>query len=638
MFNRLLSYFLVFTIIFISIFSFLSDNVNAADNDFYTSNGTGGISEDEANRAISNKGDIYNSDGVLLLRYTPTDSYNWTYDFYENIHMDDLQAKAYLMASNVSAIPILWASSSSTDNSYMRYLFSIFGFLWKGNDEFINDFVYKISTDYQALNSLEYDEDTNVLVINNNNGYVDELRAELKEYYYESIGLNSYTNSAGTVKDLLNSSEFRDMFEYEEDYTFSYAKYQDYKFAFRCGSGSFYPYFLYCFIDDNDEYVYIGTSKSDGFDYNASHYYYPVYRFSADSSSFYNFNQSCSVKYYNFNSSLSYFSDIEHVRLFMLDGTDLSIGYIDESGNSVDLRNAFKFYKAYNADFTYFSSYSAAYNYIHGDSNAYLTSKIEETGKDVSIKLDEINDNFSEKLDELIDSVNNQKVSLTADELQDLIDNGFADLFENMEDIKDNTEETNSKLDSIIQELQKQNETLLDILGVTRNIANDISSGDDSSDSSYDDVSSGFSHIYESLEIALLYGVNPLDPDFDSASYAAMSSDISTFDSGGGTFDDNHSGSGGGDYYPSNGLMGKFPFSLFYQSYNWLKILNTPSEVPSFSFNYGFMIGQKDNPDYVISFDLSAYQSWADNCKSFLRLSFTLLFSVFVIKRIRRNI
>ena len=49
------------------------------------------------------------------------------------------------------------------------------------------------------------------------NTSVDKLRKEIKQYYYDSIGLCQW-NPSGTVKNVIDSPDFRNFFEYEEDY------------------------------------------------------------------------------------------------------------------------------------------------------------------------------------------------------------------------------------------------------------------------------------------------------------------------------------------------------------------------------------------------------------------------------------
>lgn len=97
-----------------------------------------------------------------------------------------------------------------------------------------------------------------------------------------------------------------------------------------------------------------------------------------------------------------------------------------------------------------------------------------------------MNTNISDKMNELIDSINNKKDGMNADELQKAIDKGLASLSGKMDDIKDNTQETNSKLDSLLNVMQSQNEILLNILGVTTDIYTVVSSKDDEQDKAYD--------------------------------------------------------------------------------------------------------------------------------------------------------
>lgn len=104
------------------------------------------------------------------------------------------------------------------------------------------------------------------------------------------------------------------------------------------------------------------------------------------------------------------------------------------------------------------------YNYLHGDQNAYLSSKIEETGKDISMSIKDMDANLGDKMDTLIDTINSKKEGLSADELQNVIDKGLEDLNKNTEDIKDNTSD-------ILDTLKEQNNILLQILGVTEYIA-----------------------------------------------------------------------------------------------------------------------------------------------------------------------
>lgn len=87
-----------------------------------------------------------------------------------------------------------------------------------------------------------------------------------------------------------------------------------------------------------------------------------------------------------------------------------------------------------------------------------------------------------------------------------------------------------------------------------------------------------------------------------------------------------------------NGILGKFPFSVPYQLYEWLQVLQSDEKMPSFNYNYGFLIGKKSDGNYNLTFDLSEYQPWADVVKSFLRLSFTLIFAVCIYNKFKGEI
>lgn len=81
--------------------------------------------------------------------------------------------------------------------------------------------------------------------------------------------------------------------------------------------------------------------------------------------------------------------------------------------------------KSSDLQFYIFRSYEAVYNYVKGSQTAYVSSKIEETGKDIQISIDDMNTNISDKMDELIDTINNNKGSMSADELQMLLIKGL---------------------------------------------------------------------------------------------------------------------------------------------------------------------------------------------------------------------
>ncbi len=298
----------------------------------------------------------------------------------------------------------------------------------------------------------------------------------------------------------------------------------------------------------------------------------------------------------------------------------------------------------------------ALYNYLHGDQNAYLSSKIEETGKDISYSIKDMNENLGTKMDELIDSINSGKGNMSADELQNAIDKGLEDLNKNTEDIKDNTS-------SILDKLEEQNQILLQILGVTEYIAYQTTK-DDGSSYTKTDLTNTINKIYNGLGNAILYGKNTLTDSGDSSGAASQSSIVTREDfklsnniytsSGSGVspgtpvvayslddcsvYDDSNDYDVGIATHDINnmdihdGLFGKFPFSVPYQLYEWLQVLQADPVAPKLVYNYGFLIGHKGDQKYDLIIDLSIYEPWANVCKPFLRLSFTLLMAVFIFR------
>ena len=294
-----------------------------------------------------------------------------------------------------------------------------------------------------------------------------------------------------------------------------------------------------------------------------------------------------------------------------------------ESWRYCDVR--INYYSADNIPFKYFSSYSAMYNFINGDQNAYLSSTIEKTGEDITFSIKDMNENLGNKMDALIDSINSNKGNMSADELQNAIDKGLEDLNKNTEDIKDNTEEMNSKLDSILEALNTQNETLLEILGVTKKISDTIDNIDDTAN--FNTVISLCGTVFLAIQSAILYGQNTLKDDNNETAPQSLTSnndDVILYASGSGTSLDYR-----------GGIFGHFPFSVIYHLYDWLKVLQTQPKCPEFSYNYGFLIGKKDDEKCVITFDLSQYEDWRKTISSFIKLSFTLAVAVGTYKKFK---
>lgn len=265
---------------------------------------------------------------------------------------------------------------------------------------------------------------------------------------------------------------------------------------------------------------------------------------------------------------------------------------------------------------------------MHGSQNAFLSSKVEQAGEDIKLSINNLNDNIGSKMDELIDSINNKKDGMTPDELQKAIDNALNSISGKIDDIGNNTQETNNKLDALLESVSGTNQILMQILGVTTDIRDIVKTkNEEGNQYTMSDVKDCFNTMFNNLKYSILYGKNVTNnPDAANVSTAAYVSysDVSTYaDTSAETL----------DY--KDGLFGKFPFSVPYQMYEWLQVLQVDEKVPQFTYNYGFLIGQKGKQEYDLTFDLSKYQPWADVLKSFLRLLFTLIMSVFIYNKFK---
>lgn len=291
--------------------------------------------------------------------------------------------------------------------------------------------------------------------------------------------------------------------------------------------------------------------------------------------------------------------------------------------------NAFRFSSYNNKPFYYFKSYEALYNYVHGSQNAYLSSKVEQTGEDIKISIDDMNTNISSKMDDLIDSINNKKDGMSADELQNAIDKGLESISGKIDDIGDNTEQTNNKLDDLISIMREQNIILSDILGVTHKIADSVADDKDEKTYTISDIIPHFNKCFTAVKNMVLFGTSSFD---DTGTQSVMSVDndvgIAVYAD---DVEDNVK-----DYH--NGILGKFPFSVPYQLYEWLQVLQCEPKTPEFKYNYGYLVGKKDSEETIIQFDLSNYDDWANVSRSFLKLSFTLALAVGVYRKFKGEI
>lgn len=599
------------------------------------------FSSSDAQAYVAAHKDIYSQDGYLLFAYTPAASYNWNLckdGQLTNIHMSDKQVANYIMTNRPFMSMYTVLSSLLSNNNSFRGFCSGLGAIFLKDSDAGTKILDTLTGNYNYLDSLNYDEDSKTITMSNDNGSVDKLREEIRNYYYDSIGLIRIKPS-GTVKQYVDSTAFHHLFEYEEDYTsaFNGVVNSKYCFADKDSNLSYHAFFW-----DTTKYVYMSDDVAWAGDSLGNRVYKLM---SYDGENSFDFSTD-NVKYCSYYGNSSDLAEIKG--LYTNKNGSYYNGFYGLYDNTVRYYSffsgvitfkyyPFSFYSADGSYFEYFKSYSALYNFLHGDQNAYLSSKIEETGKDISYSIKDMNENLGTKMDELIDSINSGKGNMSADELQNAIDKGLEDLNKNTEDIKDNTS-------SILDKLEEQNQILLQILGVTEFIAyQEVKENSDQYNMSY--LKTLLDSMFTGLFNALMYGENTVDDkNTDTASMqsfsvsnaaapvAVYSDDIAVYDSsgsgGGSSFAGGSDSSGGHFFDLKNGLFGKFPFSIPYQCYNWLQILQRDPEAPTFTLDYGYLFGCSGDPKFVLSFDLSRYNDIAEVGRSFCRLFMTLMLAL----------
>lgn len=599
------------------------------------------FSSSDAQAYVAAHKDIYSQDGYLLFAYTPAASYNWNLckdGQLTNIHMSDKQVANYIMTNRPFMSMYTVLSSLLANNNSFRGFCSGLGAIFLKDSDAGTKILDTLTGNYNYLDSLNYDEDSKTITMSNDNGSVDKLREEIKNYYYDSIGLIRIKPS-GTVKQYVDSTAFHHLFEYEEDYTsaFNGVVNSKYCFADKDSNISYHAFFW-----DTTKYVYMSDDVAWAGDSLGNRVYKLM---SYDGENSFDFSTD-NVKYCSYYGNSSDLAEIKG--LYTNKNGSYYNGFYGLYDNTVRYYSffsgvitfkyyPFSFYSADGSYFEYFKSYSALYNFLHGDQNAYLSSKIEETGKDISYSIKDMNENLGTKMDELIDSINSGKGNMSADELQNAIDKGLEDLNKNTEDIKDNTS-------SILDKLEEQNQILLQILGVTEFIAyQEVKENSDQYNMSY--LKTLLDSMFTGLFNALMYGENTVDDkNTDTASMqsfsvsnaaapvAVYSDDIAVYDSsgsgGGSSFGGGSDSSGGHFFDLKNGLFGKFPFSIPYQCYNWLQILQRDPKAPTFTLDYGYLFGCSGDPKFVLSFDLSRYNDIAEVGRSFCRLFMTLMLAL----------
>lgn len=650
--KRIVAFFLAVLIFIISVASYGPVGVYAAEEDRTViprnASEQSSLSYEEAYSYVSARKDIYSKDGKLLFKYTPSSSYNWTFS---HTHFSDSQVINFFMSDNVIESGLTIIGAMISNNNLTRAVCALAGCV-VGKDSDIGTKVVDILTgNYNYLNALDYNEETQTITVNNDSGSVDKLRQEIYQMYCDSIGLyNSPLRNESPTKVVEHNSS---LYEYDEDYMFDFNEVAGYDYAYevrKYDSGFSYKGAVVWNRSDYD-YVYQSNVSGEGIcftdkDLNViddpfKHYYEEFNEryndgYFGEIESLYIVTTESANKYHNGLRCDLYFRN----SLGELRPSNLYGGYIVNVGDY----DSFTYSKKYKS-FPVFRSYEALYNYVHGSQTAYLTSQINEIGQDISLSIKDMDENIGSKLDTLIDSINNNKGGMSAEELQDVIDKGVEDILNNTEDIKDNTEDIVNNTGSILNTLKEQNKILLDILGVTEYIAYS-STKDDGTEYTTKDLTDALNQIYNGLGNAILYGKNTLTSSGGSSAASAQSMSVQLQSASMSDFTDS-SGAGSDSsfvagYSPPasaatydlnnmdihNGLFGKFPFSVPYQLYEWLQVLQAEPEAPVFNYNYGFLIGKKNDPDYNLKIDLSIFEPWANVCKSFLRLSFTLLMAV----------
>lgn len=603
--KKIISIFLSFSIVFLSVSTCIPISV-CADTDktvlSKSSDSPFAYSSSEAQKYVSAHLDIYDSDNTLLFSYTPTSTYNWTYSAKgkDNLHLSDNQLKAFLMSKKTLSAYAQLMFSGFSNNNVTRGFLSALGIATTGNSNALTDVSDKLLGNYNYLDSINYDEDTQTITMDNTS--VDKLREEIQRYYYQSIGLVRVpvTNkNPATAIDMHKS-----YYEYEEDYMSDYNAVAQYDYSAYCTRGNIRDVIAFDLSRYNYSYIDSVNPTKNGIiflDNQLNVVKSPFYHFSD-----FNDFDTDGYKWYISNFFISYEQWNMAGTAYFIDKKIDSNGnfkenysWCDTIGGStvVILSQKYKY-------FTTFSSYSALYNFLHGDQNAYLSSTIDKTGEDITFSIKDMNENLGSKMDTLIDSINSGKGNMSADELQNAIDKGLEDLNKNTEDIKDNTSD-------ILDTLKEQNNILLQILGVTEYIAYQ----NDKYNNTYTkaDMSNLFKKSFNRVSDAVLYGEKVDDDNENTVDRSKFS------------------------YH--NGIFGHFPFSVPYQLYEWLKVFQAEPECPEFTYHYGFLIGiSKDNDEYdkyKITFNLSAYDSWRKVAASFLKLSFTLTMAIGTYKKFK---
>lgn len=617
--KKIISILLSFSIVFLSVLTCIPISV-CADTDktvlSKSSDSPFAYSSSEAQKYVSAHLDIYDSDNTLLFSYTPTSTYNWTYSAKgkDNLHLSDNQLKAFLMSKKTLSAYVQLMFSGFSNNNVTRGFLSALGIVTTGNSNALTDVSDKLLGNYNYIDSINYDEDTQTITMDNTS--VDKLREEIKQYYYDMIGLCQWKPS-GTVKSFVDSSEYRKNFEFEEDYQNAYYSKSKY-----CIASSYANYAL--FYDDKFDYMYLSNSEKKNLYYDGWHidFYKLLYRDGSDfSSKLVGEDKKGLITRYDANPLTNVTVASLYYHASYPQKMALSPSFILGSDGSTYDDMYVKYYSADGSPLLFFKSYSAYYDFINGDQNAYLSSTIEKTGEDITFSINNMNENLGNKMDTLIDSINSNKSNMSADELQNAIDKGLEDLNKNTEDIKDNTSD-------ILDVLREQNQILLDILGVTTNIYKVVKDSD-SKEKTYNInyVQSVFNSMFKGLKNAVLYGENTVRDDVseDTDDIDSIVSDIPPDKK---------------NYH--NGLFGRFPFSVPYQLFDWLQALYVDPVAPKFTLSYAYLFTdlgyETNNFEFIIDLGDDKYSKWIELVRSGEKLSFIIYMAIATYHRFKNEI
>ena len=502
-----------------------------------------------------------------------------------------------------------YSGYKSIGNAFGNLLSSKLGTATKGGYTMLEDV---LSSNISSTSSgISYNENDDSISFDSST--IDLLKEQIKEYYYTSIGLVRVPVTNKNPSAAIDQR--KSYYEYEEDYMSEYNAVAQYDYSAICSRGDIRD--VLAWDSSRYEYSYSTTSGIVYLDKELNVIEPPYYHFCD-----FNTYDSSGYKWYIYNFMISFNSSLKGTAYFV-------DKMIDSSGNfksnyswtdTID-GSTVTIYSSKYKYFTTFSSYSALYNFLHGDQDAYLSSRIDEAGQDISMSISDMNENLGSKMDELIDSINSGKGNMSADELQDAIDKGLEDINKNTEDIKDNTND-------ILDILKEQNAILLDILGVTSNIYKVVKETD-SKDKTYNInyVQSVFNSMFKGLKNAIFYGENTVrdDIDEDTDDISSIVSDVPPEKK---------------NYH--NGLFGRFPFSVPYQLFDWLQVLYVEPVAPRFSFSYAYLFEgfnvDTSNFDVVIDLGDEKYAKWVELVRSGEKLSFIIYMAIATYHRFKNEV